>query len=103
MLDSKYGPYQAMVCIQHQHFSPNKIFKSLVKKSIFQYHKNIFLASACSILKQEETCNADKTHVGAEVLSYEWIEASPQAMVEALEDGPIAVAMMVVNSFYSYK
>jgi len=63
MLDSKYGPYQAM----------------------------------------EETCNADKTHVGAEVLSYEWIEASPQAMVEALEDGPIAVAMMVVNSFYSYK
>lgn len=50
----------------------------------------------------EKTCNAENSVIGGKVLSYEWIDPSTEAMMEALQDGPIAVALTVVNSFYSY-
>jgi len=52
---------------------------------------------------QKKSCTAKSEHNRAYVASYEWVDPNPVAMMKALQDGPLAVAFQVVDSFYNYK
>lgn len=46
---------------------------------------------------------AQKSFNRAQVISYEWIDPNPIVMMKALQEGPLAVAFQVTDSFYHYK
>jgi len=56
-----------------------------------------------SYTARQGTCVFNKKFNGAKVKDYSFVNPNPDAIMEAVAEGPVAVAIRVVNDFYGYK